>query len=215
MRLRSGADREDALFTPDHLGLEEPAKYIDTELRFRRIAAESSITNDAPAVGKALLWVAWAVEKQGRGIEALEHAARAQTLLRESDDRRLLAECCHSLGVWRFHHVDAEPPVKEFSEAIELRVAVGDVMGAAQSWHNLGYVQLISGLATDAISSYERAAGLLAQAQTGADSELATTAFRQFGFVLSHQAYAAARHLTVNEALRSAKTYFEHVAASG
>ena len=176
------------LFSPDQLGLDEPTQYVAAEVRFQRSAAECSAAGDAAGTGWALLGAAWAMEKQGRGSEALNLAEAARAALRQANDLKRLAECCHSIGVWKFHHRDDDPPVADFTAAIEARLAIGDLMAAAQSWHNLGYVQLIAGRNADADSSYERAAELLGQVE----GDLKATAFRQLGFVLSHQAYAAA-----------------------
>lgn len=203
------------MFSPDQLGLDEPVKYAETEQRFASVIAERRTAGDLPGEGWALLATAWAMEKQGRGDEALERAEEARTVLRRAGDLSKLGECCHSIGVWRFHHRDGDPPVDDFAEAIEARLAVGDRMAAAQSWHNLAYVQLIAGRNADADASYERAAELLAQVQADTEPGLAATAFRQFGFILSHQAYAVALHRPPAEALRATRKYFEHVARTG
>jgi tetratricopeptide (TPR) repeat protein len=209
------------LFSPDELGLDEPAKYTESLDRFQRIADESGAVGDIPRSGWAairgvsLLGVAWAMEKQGRWREALEQAGTARAILRRNDDLKWLSECCHSIAVWKFHNLDEEPPVEDFAEAIEARLAIGDLVAAAQSWHNLGYVQLIAGRNADADASYEHAARLLERVHAGSDPDLATAAFRQLGFVLSHQAYAAARYRPVADALRSARRYFEHIAQTG
>lgn len=209
------------VFSPSDLGLDEPAIYIEKEDRFQRIADEARGAGEVPIAGWAailgisLFGVAWALEKRGSGSKALEHAEEARAVLRKNDDLRYLAECCHSIGVWKFHHLDADPPVEDFMEALEARLSVGDLVGAAQSWHNLGYVQLIGGRHADADQSYERAADLLTQVQAGSDPDLARIAFRQIGFVLSHQAYAAAKQRPAADALRATRRYFEHVAESG
>jgi tetratricopeptide (TPR) repeat protein len=216
-----GSDGVIALFTPDELGLDEPTRYSEVEDRFNRIAAEANAAGDVPRsgwaaiFGVALLGVAWAMEKQGRWSEALEQAEASRDVLRKNDELKWLAEVCHSIGVWKFHNLNSDPPVEDFTEAIKARIAIGDLMAAAQSWHNLGYVQLIAGRDSDADASYERAAELLTQVQAGSDRDLAETAFRQLGFVLSHQAYAAARHRPVAEALRRTSMYFEHAAQTG
>lgn len=210
-----------ASFSPDELGLDDPTTYIEKGDRFKRIADEAAAAGDLPRSGWALIFgvaclgVAWAMEKQGRWSEALEQAEASRATLRKTGDLKWLAECCHSIGVWKFHSLNNDPPVEDFTEAIKARLAIGDLIAASQSWHNLGYVQLIMGRNADADISYERAAELLAQVRAGSDRDLAETAFRQLGFVLSHQAYAAARHRSVADALRSTSRYFEHVAQTG
>ncbi|MEU0081291.1 hypothetical protein ABZY58_25610 [Micromonospora tulbaghiae] len=145
------------------------------------------------------------MEKQGRGAEAIKLAETARPLLRDSGALSALAECCHSVGVWRFHHFDDDPPLDDFGEAIQVRLGAGDLMAAAQSWHNMGYVQLASGDVAGAAHSYGRATDLLDQVRAGTGPELASKAFRQLGFILSHQAFAAARHDPARSALQAAR----------
>lgn len=156
--------------------------------------------------------MAWAVEKQGRGPEALACAEKAQSLLRHSGDPDSLGECCHSIGVWRFHHFDGDPPTEDFRRAIEVRMAIPDFMKAARSWHNLGFVQLVAGLPADAAASYEHATDLLHRVRGTSEQH---SAFRQLGFVYAHQAYAAARYAPAAAALGATSRYFEHVERTG
>ena len=203
------------MFTPAQLGLDDPARYVEAEERFSRTASECAASANVAGEGRALLNTAWAVEKQGRGAEAIKLAETARHLLRDSEALSALAECCHSIGVWRFHHFDDDPPVNDFREAIQVRLGTGDLMAAAQSWHNMGYVQLASGDVAGAWSSYEHATDLLRQVRDGGDTELASKAFRQFGFILSHQAFAAARHDSARAALQATGRYFDHVRLTG
>lgn len=199
------------MYKPEELGLDESSRYVATARRCREDATNHKAAGDIRAAGRALLAMAWAIEKLGNGIEALEYAAEARDLLRRSDDPKSLGECCHSIGVWRFHNVDGEIPADDFREAAENRLAVGELMAAAQSWHNLGYVQLIAGAGADAETSYDNATELLGRVQVGPDENAASTAFRQLGFVLSHQAFASARRGSVAEALRRTRVYFAHI----
>src|ERR1700730_6481893 len=137
------------MFSPDELGLEESARYVEAERRYQHIASERAAAADGPGAGWALLSVAWAMEKQGRGREALAQAEAARAVLHQAGDLKTLAECCHSLGVWRLPNLEEAPPVEDFAQAVEARLAIGDLMAAAQSWHNLGYVQLMTGRQAD------------------------------------------------------------------
>ncbi|MBM0236164.1 hypothetical protein JNW88_01750 [Micromonospora sp. ATA32] len=202
----------DSMFTPDQLGLDDPAEYVAAERRYAHAASQRRAARDSGGEGRTLLAVAWAVEKQGRGPEALEYAQTARLLLRDAGDLKFFAECCHSIGVWRFHHFDSDPPVEDFRQAVEARLAIPDLMAAAQSWHNLGFVQLVAGRPVDAAFAYERATDLLDEVRGGSET---SSAFRQLGFVYSHQAYAAARYGLAADALRATTKYFEHVKQTG
>jgi tetratricopeptide (TPR) repeat protein len=203
------------LFTSDMLGLDDASHYIQAESRYAESLRCRTAGEDPEGTARDLFYLAWTVEKQGRGVEAVERAEEARRLFRDSESLGLYAECCHSIGVWRFHHFDEDPPVEDFRQAARTRLDIGNLMGAAQSWHNLGFVQLIAGRAADAASSYLQSIELLEKVRAGSDSELAASAFRQLGFVYSHQAYAAARYETPTEALRAATTYFSHVQQTG
>lgn len=205
----------DAVVGSGELGLEEPSYYVEAEQVHRQAVSDSRASGNSAAEGRAMLAVAWALEKQGRGAAALACAETTGQLLQESDDLRLVAEYHHSCGVWKFHHTDGAPPVDDFLRAIDARTRSGDLMGAAQSWHNLGYVQLIDGRADDAATSYDRATDLLGRVRNESDPAKAAFAFRQQGFVLSHQAFAAAHHQPLRDALRAALAYFRHVEETG
>ncbi|MFE9561673.1 hypothetical protein ACFYM0_11235 [Streptomyces sp. NPDC006487] len=200
------------MFTPDQLGLDDLATYAKTERRYARSASQCRAGGDSAGEGKSLLAVAWAVEKQGRGPEALECAQKARLLLRDTGDLDSYGECCHSMGVWRFHHFDEDPPLEDFRRAIEVWMAIPNLMKAARSWHNLGFIQLVAGFPVDAAASYENAADLLHRVRGSSEEH---GAFRQLGFVYSHQSYAAARCGRVPEALRTTSKYFEHVEQTG
>lgn len=196
-------------YSSDELGLEPIEFYSAREAEYRKKIREHDYSGSLSGAGWPMLALAWALEKQGRGNEGLLQAEEARTVLRDSADRLRLAECCHSIGVWRFHHVADAVPTDDFLEAVEHRLAGGDLMMAAQSWHNLGYVQLISGSWLEAEASYASALELLGavQKEGGARAE---SAFRQCGFVLSHQGMLHARHRSTVEALEAALLYFEH-----
>jgi len=203
------------MFTQDQLGLDDAGRYAEIERDHGRAAEELLALGDKPAHGLARMWEAWAMEKQGRLEEALRVAEEARTVLGQAEDLALVASCGQSIGVWKFHGLDADADVRDFEESIELRLRADNLVAAAQSWHNMAYVQLSSGKWSDARTSYREAAGLLVRVQAGPDAGLAASADRGKAFVLSHLAYASARQQPVAETLTATASYFEHVARTG
>lgn len=205
------------MYSHKQLGLEEPASYEEFKVRFSERAADRRKNGDLSGEGVAIGRVAWALEKQGESDLALEYMDRARSLLSSVEDEWWwYAELCHSTGVFKFHNIDLEaPPVEDFHEAINVRIAHDDLFGASQSWHNMAYTQLMMGWHDEALSSYERSSELLHHIEQGSDAEAAARADRHRGFVLSHVAFAAARHGTVEDALQKTVEYFAHVARTG
>lgn len=210
------------MYTNQQLGLDEPATYDDMRDRNTALAAAARERGDPVEEGLGLARAAWALEKQGNSALALEYVARARPLLRNApeewwrDDWWRYAELCHTTAVWKFHNIDlTAPPTDDFLEAAEVRRAHGDALGTAQSWHNLAYTQLMLGWYDDAIASYDRAAEFLHDIATGSDEKTAAIADREQGFLLSHLAFAFARHGSVGDALKATEDYFKHVARTG
>ena len=203
------------MVTQDQLGLDDAERYAEIERDYGRAAEELLALGDEPAHGLARMWEAWAVEKQGRVGEALRQAEEARTVLSQTDEHALVASCGQSIGVWKFHGVGGDAVVEDFQESIQLRLTAGNLMAAAQSWHNMAYVQLSSGQWAAADTSYREAAALVARVQASPDAKLAASADRGKAFVLSHLAYAAARQSSVAETLAATASYFRHVARTG
>lgn len=213
--VRAGNISGGKMFDPAELGLDPPTRYLGIEHEQRTTAVACHSQGDRLGEARALLVVAWATEKLGNGDSALEHARAARVLLESREDLDLLGECCHSLGVYQFHHIDGPPPVDEFMCAIEARLESGNLVGAAQSWHNLGYVFLTSGEHERAVECYANATSLLRLAQENANEDFAGFIDRQQGFVLSHLAFTAARHNSAEDAAQATLQYFQHVAKTG
>lgn len=199
-------------YSNEELGLEPIEVYFAALDTHQRGLGEARVQGSPTDIGRALLSIAWAHEKLGRGPEALKEAEEARGFLRRGEDIDLLAECCHSIGVWRFHNLADDSFGSEyFTEAIENRLQSGNVMGAAQSWHNKGFVELVNGFHSEANHSYERAGSLLNEVISAGSADARISAFKQMGFILSHQAFAWARQSLSSAALDTALSYFSHV----
>lgn len=202
-------------YTHDELGLDPVAVYEAKGEHHSALAEQCQANGDLRGLGHALWACAWVQEKLGDGAAAIELAKEARVHLESTDDTSAAAECSHTIAVWIFHNLDRADSFTDFEVAIEAREALGELLPAAQSWHNMAYVQSMHGLAGEAALSYARASQLLRDAEESADPGVAASAFRQRGFVLSHLAYMYAHHGMPHEALDAALAYFEHVAASG
>lgn len=200
------------MITPDELGLDPLPTYQKVERTYQKLAARALERGNFSRAGHALLAVAWAHEKQGRGESGISVAKRAATLLDDQRDQMKLAECNHSLGVWEYHNIPDSFPVGPFERATRLRIESGQFLAAAQSAHNGAFVFLTAGDVKRAQSGYDEAESLLERAAYDDGSgQVAESARRQLGFVLSHRAFAAARYHTPEEGLEAALAYFEHV----
>lgn len=203
------------MFTQDELGLDAVSFYEQNASHYSTLANECESVGDVQGRADALLATGWAREKLGDGESGLRLAEEARLLLRSIGDLSQVAECCHTMAVWAFHSFDGTNSVTDFAEAAACRESIGELLLAAQSWHNMGYVQLIGGRGDEAEESYGRALVLLQQVEGGPDPTLAASAFRQRGFVLSHVAFTRSRFGTCREALEATVAYFEHTVNSG
>lgn len=203
------------MFTQDELGLEPVQHYRDQAARYQALVEERRSGSDLAGLAEALLGSAWARERLGDGVSALQLADEARALLRSVGDLRAVCESCHTIAVWGFHTAVDHGSVADFTEAATGREELGELLLAAQSWHNLGYVQLIGGFEQEADRSYARARELLLRVEAEREPTAAASAFRQRGFVLSHVAFARARHAERNEALEATVAYFRHTRESG
>jgi hypothetical protein len=201
---------------PHHaeLGLESAETYeaalrrLDADLR----AAERS--GDLAATGTALLDLGRVYEKLGRFNDARKAGGRALATFEECGDESGVAQCCHTLAVWFFHHGREHESFPLFVRAAETREALDELLLAAQSWHNLGYVQCRVDRAGEAFTSYARAQILLDRVAAGT-GDMAAKADRNRAFIWSHMAFATAVYSDPREALNIAVRYFELVAATG
>lgn len=196
------------------LGIDDIAD-PETELARLTEAAESArLASDISRLAGTQLAKGRLLEKIGRYERAIACAAEARKLFEATGDRAGLALCCHTMAVWEFHHGDGPGGVRDFVAAARLREEAGDLLGAAQSWHNLGYVQCRTGAPGAAFTSYTTAERLLGLAGDAPDPALRQKAVRERGFVLSHLAYAHAKHGDPADAMARALAYEELVEAT-
>lgn len=202
-------------FSPLELGLDERVEYEQIIDRYTAAVPQYEASGDVVKTARSHLAVAFATEKLGRYEEAMPRALLARELLETTTESHWLAEANHSIGVWRYHNTDEAPPAADFERAIDIRNAVGELLGAAQSAHNLALVLLMSGATDAAQTNYDRSATFLSQVRADSAPELAASAHRQMGFVLSHKAFAAARYGQAEVAFRATQAYLDHAEATG
>ena len=158
----------------------------------------------------------WVLEQLGRGAQGIDRGRWALDQFRVLGCAQGVGEAQHGLAIWMFHaSTDLGPVESAFLDAAKARESIGELLLAAQSWHNLGYTQLVSGRAESSWASYERAAELLDRVRTGGDEGQAQSALRQMGFILSHRSYWMAIFRGPAEAIEASAEYFQHEAETG
>lgn len=179
-------------------------------------ARASHAAGKARAAARATLNHGWALEQLGQGVDGIERGEEALRQFRDLGDAAGIADTQHALGIWRFHSEIEHGPVRSaFVEAAALREVSGDLLQAAQSWHNLAYTELASGQADASNASYGAAEALLDRAGTSDDEEVVASADRQRGFILSHRAYWSALYAGPEQAVSRACDYLDHERRTG
>jgi tetratricopeptide (TPR) repeat protein len=203
------------MYSHQELGLESQSSYEAELVRLTDLADGARSADDATRLAAALLALGRIHEKLGRFTEAVAHARAARELYEDAGDQGGLAECRHTMAVWAFHQGDTEESFHSFEVAARLREDIGELLRSAQSWHNLGYVQCRSGTPRKAFACYAQSGRLLDRVRTEQPPSLGYKAYRDRGFLLSHTAFATAKHGDADEAVHLATEYFELVARTG
>lgn len=201
----------------DHalLGLESHDTYLADLRRYSAAAAYAQRDGDIASHADALLDLGRTHEKLGRFSDARDAGEAALAAYELRGDDGGIAQCCHTIGVWSFHHGHEEQSFALLTRAAKTRESMDELLLAAQSWHNLGYVQSRTGRADDAFASYRRAEVLLDQLSSGSSSDLRAKAYRNRAFVWSHLTFATAEYSEPGLALDIAARYFALVAETG
>ncbi|MFJ9574836.1 hypothetical protein ACIRQF_00415 [Streptomyces sp. NPDC101191] len=200
------------MHTHQELGLESSESY---RAELRSLAARAARASSPGESAAVLLATGRINEKLGRFALAFTQARRARAVFQEGGESAGVAECDHTLAVWSFHQGDDETSYRCFRAAAGLREEAGELLRAAQSWHNFGYVLCRTGQAEAAFTAYREAARLLHRVRAEGPADVREKAVRDGAFVLSHQAYAHARYGTAGEAIGAATAYFALVARTG
>jgi tetratricopeptide (TPR) repeat protein len=204
-----------ARYSQAEMGLESVSCYAD---RLRCAAEEAQRcqrAGDRRGLADARLGMGRAKEKLGDFAAAVDLAYEARALFQDLDDMGGVALCCHTMAVWAFHHGSDDNSLVEFQMAAEVRERDGEILLAAQSWHNLGYAQCRLGMPDEAFFSYRNSRILLDRVRAEQHGDLAAKACRELAFILSHLAFAKARYCSRDSAMAAAVKYFEHVARTG
>ncbi len=195
--------------------LESESFYDHERRRHLHELADAERCGDLVTAAGAQLEIGRIEEKLGRYSLALEHGLRAEAGYDEAGDAQGVAQCHHTIAVWSFHHGHDHRALHSFRRAAAIRESLGTELLAAQTWHNLGYVEARSGLIQDSLASYNRALALLDQCDLATADDLASTAHRNRAFVWSHLAYVHAERGQHATALGHARRYFDLVAETG
>lgn len=202
------------MYSRAELGLESGVAYGAQLERFERAACDARCAGDVPGLANAELELGRVKEKLGDFVGAWSLGQQAVKGFRESQDVGGSAQCSHTMGVWAFHHGEDSDALECLLAAALAREQAGELLLAAQSWHNLGYVQCRLKKPECSFSSYRDARRLLDQVSAD-EPALADKADRNLGFVLSHITFAMAKYRGHDDALGAALQYFEHVARTG
>ena len=204
------------MHTEASLGIDPYPRLAERAESYRDAEREHALAGADLDRAWAVLNHGWVLEQLGRGAQGIDRGRWALAQFRMLGCAEGVGEAQHGLAIWMFHaSTDLEPVESAFLDAARARESIGKLLLAAQSWHNLGYTQLVSGRAESSWASYERAAELLGRVKAGSDDGQAQSAIRQMGFILSHRSFWMATFREPTEAIEASAEYFQHEAATG
>ena len=152
------------------------------------------------------------LEKQLRFAEARAAIQMALRIYERTSAQTGVGRCYHSLAVWAFHAGETEQSIRLFKDAVARRKAIGDMLGAAQSSHNLAYVFCRTGNPEEALHYYREARDTLEHVHSSREKKESR---KNMGYLFSHLSFTHAKYSAPNAALLAALTYLEHVALTG
>lgn len=126
-------------------------------------------------LGRSILNLGLAHERQGRYEDALRDDLQAIQLFDSVGDQRRVAQVKHNLSMLHMRLNDRAAAMASLNDAIAIKRRIGDVQGAANSIGFMGYLLLKQGLADSAIVLLKRSVAVfdsLGMRAVGADHVL-------------------------------------------
>ena len=136
---------------------DEALGHAEEALRLRRALADSA------AVAYSENMVGWILAHTGQPDDALWYCRRALDMHTESGSRTGMADTLDSIAFAYGQVKDYERSIAHYEQALAMYRLLGDPQGEANTWLDLGDIQLASGQPDAARRCWERSRGLLTE----------------------------------------------------